>query len=80
MISITKPLNLQMKINPKIIFELWIVKQDKERPKVTNSVTAQRNALELFETNIFITSYFLGHSLQIFRNYTKSETDRSMWT
>ena len=56
------------------------MKQDKERPKVTNSVTAQRNALELFETNIFITSYFLGHSLQIFHICTKNETNRSMWT
>lgn len=55
MISITKPLNLQMKINAKIIFKMWIVKQDKERPKVANSVTAQRNALELLkQRNIFI--------------------------
>lgn len=55
MISITKPLNLQMKINAKIIFKMWIVKHDKERPKVANSVTAQRNALELLkQRNIFI--------------------------
>ena len=55
MISITKPLNLQMKINAKINFKIWIVKKGKERPKVTNSITVQRYALELLkQRNIFI--------------------------